>query len=136
MRSLHGAAVIVVVAFLFACNKSSTGDPVHDKLVGKWKGVKNIVDSNGNHIIDVHDAVDILNNPYVIEYYSNGTGAYLLNGASAGSFTWQLAGNSTYLTVVSTSGTATQHIDSLTATTLVLKDTTGISYDWQMFSKQ
>lgn len=127
------------IAFLLyaSCKKSSSTNPVAASLEGKWKYTYFIADSNGNHIMDAHDAIDTVNNPYTMEYYPDGTGAYLLNSATVGSFTWQLLNNNTYLKVSSsTSGSATQHIDSLTATKLIVKDTTGISYTWQVYIKQ
>jgi hypothetical protein len=128
------------IAFLLytSCKKNSSDNPVADKLTGKWKYTYFVADSNHNHIMDAHDAIDtIRNNPTIIEYYPDGTGAYLLNGASAASFTWQLLDNNTYLKVSGlATGSATQHIDSLTATKLVLRDTTGISYTWQVYTKQ
>jgi len=127
----------IAILLYTTCKKSSIGNPVADKLAGKWKNTYFIADANGNHIRDTHDAIDTINSPYITEYYPNGTGAYLLNGVSAGTFTWQLLDNNTYLKVSTTgSGSVTQHIDSLTATIMVLKDTTGISYAWQIFAKQ
>ena len=135
---IPGIAILVFIILLaYSCNKSTPDNPVQDKLVGNWKNTMNVSDSNGNHILDIHDARDTINNPYIIQYNTNGTGAYLLNGTSAGTFTWQLLNNNTYLKISATGyPDAVQHIDSLTSTTLILRDTTGISWIWQVFTKQ
>ena len=131
------AGVCVIIIGFCSCKKKHDASP-QSNLIGKWKQVMVVADSNGNGVWDVHDAVDSINTDIVLDFSSGGAGTIFQTNISIGTFSWELLTNNTYLktTYPTSVGSAIQHIDSLTAKTLVLKDTTGISIMWNVFAKQ
>jgi hypothetical protein len=130
--------VIFSVLFIAAlsCKKSSTTSAVAGALAGSWKPFITVSDSNDNKNRDSNDAVDTSHSPYLTVYYADGTGAIMSSGSSIGSFTWQLTSNDTYLKQTRSGIVTVQHIDSLTNVIMVLRDTSGITDVWQVFTKQ
>ncbi len=137
LRSAVVAAAITSIAFT-SCKKKHTTSP-QSNLIGTWKPYINVADANGNGKWDANDAVDSLKSPYNLQFVSGGAGFLMLPGTSTsiGNFSWEFLSSNTYLKVTyPSSGSTTQHIDSLSTSLLVLRDTTGISTVWQVFTKQ
>jgi len=116
------------------------GSDVRDKLIGKWRPIKSVEDFNGNGRIDPNDLYkDPPLDDFFVTFNANGTVIVIyMNDTSEQ--TWSLERNNTYLKMISTSGGNAgmiyEHIDSLTSTSIILKDTSGDLIRWNIWRKQ
>ncbi len=120
-----------------SCKKSSGG--VKSLLEGKWKSEQVGYDKNGNGILDASERgnVDSLNE-YKL-FNSNGTGDDI--GANFGlypiPFYWLLSQNNQFLAIQDTSyAVIYYHIDTITSTQMILRDTAGGVASWNVYKKQ
>jgi hypothetical protein len=137
MKYILGIAVIASgLCFVSACKKSSGG--VKSMLEARWKSEEVGEDKNGNGILDSSEmhSVDSLNE-YVL-FNADGTGSDI--GANFGNypipFYWALSQNNQYLGIQDTSNNVVYyHIDALTNTQLILRDTSGGTNGWNIYKK-
>ncbi|MBS1689421.1 MAG: hypothetical protein JSS96_11900 [Bacteroidetes bacterium] len=113
------------IALISSCSKSNSnsGSPAEAKLLGKWHYEQEITDLNGNGIIDAQDYHEYDSVNSYITFNVNGTGTYLSNFDPLQTFNWKLLASDTYLQIGDSSGADIYHIDTLSSTSLVLRDT-------------
>lgn len=76
---------------------------------------------------------------HVLVFNSDGSGQITYMNTNVASFSWTLENNNTYLKIYypgSINGLTIQHIDTLSSVSMTLRDTTGISVVWDLFTKQ
>ncbi len=130
---------IGVALMVTSCKKNDP--PTRSQmLIGTWQVTGLYQDYNNNGIADSDEIVqDTMLSHEWFSFYANGrmSVAYYSN---FNGYRWVLASNNTYLHLMDTFSFSNNyyHIDTLTSTTLVLKDTTGASYggtSWTTLAK-
>lgn len=123
-----------------ACKKSSKTSIQHNDITGKWRKTRIAVDTNGNRLIDNLEllSVSAYDSTHILVFNNDGSGQITYMNTNVGAFSWSLENNNTYLKIVyaGLSSAIEQHIDTLTADAMTLRDTTGISVIWNLFTKQ
>jgi|GEM_PF-3235748 len=141
MRNFLSAVLATAVLCVpVSCKKSEPS--AQSMLEARWKSEQVGYDKNGNGILDPSERgnVDSLNE-YKL-FNSDGTGDDI--GANFGAypipFYWLMSANNQYLAIQDTSTKNNTivyyHIDSLTSTRLILRDTAGGVATWNVFTKQ
>ncbi len=133
------AGLLIVLGV--ACSKSSKTSVQNSNITGKWRKTWTVIDTNGNGLMDntEYQSVNSYDSTHYLVFNSNWTGQITYLSASIATFSWTLENSNTYLRIVySGPGVMAipRHLDTLTATTMVLRDTTGISIVWDVFTKQ
>lgn len=108
-------------------------------LIGKWKYVGKVDDVNGNHIMDAKDEYHKhTGDQLVVTYKKDGTLTFFY-GDVENSNNWELLYNDTYLKISDPKQTGhnytLQHIDSLTATRFVGRDTMYGRTEWNIYER-
>jgi hypothetical protein len=133
-------ACICLLFVAFASCKKKHNPSAQDNIVGKWKITEEATDLNGNGVMDANEIhIDTSLSNIIVTFNANGTAITSLSGLPYYSFLWALTNNSTYLKTTDTSsGGAIQflHIDNLTSSSMTLKDTTGGTVGWEVWTKQ
>ena len=137
--------IILSVCFTFAaclsCKKTTKSSVQHDDIMGKWRRTRVAIDTNGNKKIDDLELLSpsSYDSTHVLVFNSDGSGLITSSNVSVGTFSWSLENNNTYLRIDyagSATGTITQHIDTLSSSAMTLRDTTGVSVVWNLYTKQ
>ncbi|MDR3678948.1 MAG: hypothetical protein P4L41_03205 [Flavipsychrobacter sp.] len=138
MKYILSLSIIAAAFCLFiSCKKSSSGG-VKGMLEARWKSEETGIDKNGNGILDSNEVThtDSLNNYRV--FNSDGSGSDI--GADLGNypipFQWAVSTDNTYLRIIDTTNSAIIfHIDLISNSQLILKDTAGGIYTWNVYKK-
>ena len=138
--------VFAIICFFFlfsfgACKKSAHNSVQHDDITGKWRKTRSAIDTNGNGIIDNNEllAPDTYDSTHILIFNNDGTGEITYMNTNVATFSWSLENNNTYLKIYyagSITGLTYQHLDTLTYAAMTLRDTTGMSIVWSLYTKQ
>jgi hypothetical protein len=115
-----------------SCKKKNT-ETTKDKLVGTWKETSYMSDDNNNGKMD--DVAVTTGLDDVATFKSDGTGTDLSSGNST-AFNWGLSSDNSYIILTAVFGSVSEHIDQLSGSTLVMKDTTAGYISWATYTKQ
>ncbi len=131
----------ILVSFLFSCKKSESSSVQQNDLTGNWRITRIAIDSNGNGIIDNNEllAATFYDSTHVYQFSSDGTGQVTSSGSNISSFSWALINDNTYLKLYfpgSITGQAIQHLDTLSAEVMTLRDTSVTPVVWNLYTKQ
>ena len=142
IRMLILIFAVGVVSMATSCKKNNDAPSRSQMLIGTWQVTRLYEDNNNNGVADSDEIVqDTTLSHEWFSFYTNGKliVAYYTNLTD---YKWGLAGNNTYIDIIDSftfsNANTYYHIDTLTSTTLVLKDTTGASYggtNWTILTK-
>lgn len=128
---LAGSAIVSIGA----CHKKANNH-VKDNLVGRWRATENARDDNGNGKLDEGESFpDRLYAENNLVFESNGEVNLINNNMINGRKQWELMFGDTYLRIIEPAYSTDYHIDKITPSELVLKDTSGRHTSWYLFAK-
>lgn len=120
---------------LCACHKKAN-DHVRENLVGRWRATENARDDNGNGKLDEGESFpDRLYAENNLVFTSDGEVNLINNNMINGRKQWELMFDNTYLRIIEPAYATDYHIDKITSSKLVLKDTSGRHTSWYIFEK-
>lgn len=136
---------ILAMGILFSAScKKKEDDSVKAKLTGKWKMTQIGADDNYNDVMEateVGPVDDSLNTSYT--FNGDGTGSAMLDlggGNFSVDFSWKLLNNDQDIQLSVLTETFVSHIQSITSSELVIKDTSTVSgtleTTWSVMAKQ
>jgi len=148
---LFVSIIAIGMIALTSCKKGKNDLSNKARLVGKWKMVKVATDANNNNVIDASELVtapDSVKASFTFNSDETGDLSTDIIGFSLSfPFTWSLTNNDQDLKIKISSGSiplptdaSTVHIEVLTYTDLITKDTTTVAgvltNSWTIFQKQ
>ena len=131
----------ILVISIYSCKKSAPASVQQNDITGNWRITRIAIDSNGNGIIDNNEllAPTSYDSTHVYLFNSNGTGQVTSGGSITGTFSWSLLNDNTYLNLYfsgSATGQVVEHIDTLSAEVMTLRDTSVKPIVWNLYTKQ
>jgi len=129
--------MLLCVLFLMAsaCRKEKSNH-VKENLLGKWKATENGRDVNANGKLDDGESFpDIVYVGNDVVFDADGMLTLVNNNALMGRKTWELLHGDSYLRITEPAYATDYHIDAITSSSLILKDTSNGRISWYMFAK-
>ena len=109
---------------------------MRENLLGKWKATENARDDNGNGKLDDGESFpDLLYAENNLVFDADGTLTLVNSSALRGRKKWELLHGDSYLRVTEPAYSTDYHIDRISSSSLVLKDTSNGRISWLMFAK-
>lgn len=130
---------------LGACKKKED-DSVRGKLLGNWKLTAMAFDADSNGVMSASEKMDITPGDSLegyVTFNGDGTGVTGMSNfvtTNTNNFTWSFINGEADLKITDTSGETITHIESISKSDLVFKDTEvsgGVTYvGWTFWKKQ